>query len=306
MNVRTPNRLPHTGRRLAGQVFGAFLLAVCACASGAQPGAPQHHAPIQRVAPPPVRSNLPAQQGRPQEFRGGYGYGQRSYGRQGSYSSPTPSMQQPSMQPEGRQQQMYPGSTGGETTRGFSGQNSGGAPSGDPRAQQNQPRNGNQGGQFINPNRPGQSQQHLGSWMESHRNLPLDQQHRALEQEPGFHQLAPEQQQRMRDRLTDLNRMDPAKRQGMIDRTEAMERLNPQQRQQVRSAAAQLGGLPPDRQRVVAQTFRGLQSMPPDQRQNYMNSPQFRSQFNDQERGTLNNLMQVSPYLPMRQAAPPQ
>ena len=42
--------------------------------------------------------------------------------------------------------------------------------------------------------------------------------------------------------------------------------------------------------------------MPDYQRQQYMNSPAFRSQFNDQERGTLGNLMSVEPYLPNRPA----
>lgn len=220
-------------------------------------------------------------------------------------------------QPIGNPQGAYPGAnaspysrpggnqpqTGG--TQGFSGGNPYGT-----TQQQSQPRAGNNSraadpGQFT-PNHPGRNQQHLGSWMDSHQNQPLAQQQRALEQEPGFHQLAPEQQQRMRDRLTELNRMDPRQRQSIIDRTEAMARLSPQQRQQVRSAAGELGSLPPNRQRAVAQAFRGLQSMPLDQRQSYMNSPQFRQQFTDGERGTLNNLMQVSPYLPMRQPQNPR
>ncbi|ADW69610.1 DUF3106 domain-containing protein [Granulicella tundricola] len=145
---------------------------------------------------------------------------------------------------------------------------------------------------------PGQQNRpHLSEWMQSHSNLPLAQQQRALEMEPGFRQLQPDQQARMHERLTQLNGMTPEQRQRTIARTEAMERLNPDQRQQVRSASQQLGSLPPDRRMAVARAYRSLQNMPEPQRQSYLNSPQIRGQFNDQERGTLNNLLAVPPNL---------
>ncbi len=157
------------------------------------------------------------------------------------------------------------------------------------------------------PNRAGVSnpRQHLGEWMISHGNLPLDQQQRALEREPGFQQLRPEVQQHMRDRLTQLNNMTPERRQQAIARTEAMERLSPEQRQEVRSAAGQLGSLPEDRRRAVAHAFHDLRAMPEQQRQQYLNSPQYRGQFSDQERDTLNHLLYVSPYLPVPQPQRP-
>ena len=92
--------------------------------------------------------------------------------------------------------------------------------------------------------------------------------------------------------------MPPEQRQRTIDHIEAMERLTPDQRQQVRSAMAQLGSLPPARRRAVARTFHEFRTMPPDQRRQIMNSPDFQRQFSDQERGTLNNLMAIDPYLP--------
>ncbi len=147
------------------------------------------------------------------------------------------------------------------------------------------------------PRRP-DSQQHLNEWMDTHRNLSPEQQHNALEAEPGFRQLRPEQQQRMHNQLSRLNSMSPEQRQRTIARTEWMEHLAPQQRQQVRSAMAQLGSLPQDRSYAVGRAFRSLQGMPLAERQVYLNSPQFRDQFNDQERGTLNNLLEVSPLLP--------
>ncbi|MEI9979368.1 MAG: DUF3106 domain-containing protein [Edaphobacter sp.] len=142
-------------------------------------------------------------------------------------------------------------------------------------------------------------QEHLGQWMERHSNMPLADQQRALENEPGFRDLPPQTQQAMRDRLTQLNNMPPEQRRRMIEHTEVMERLTPQQRQQFRAATEQYRSLPEDRRRLVARAFRDLREMPVPQRQAILNSDHFRSQFSDQERGTLSNLLSVEPYLPV-------
>lgn len=164
-------------------------------------------------------------------------------------------------------------------------------------------RAGQAGRPAINAPRQGQGQkpkqEHLGQWMERHSNMPLADQQRALESEPGFRDLPPQTQQAMRDRLTQLNNMSPEQRRRMIDHTEVMEKLTPQQRQQFRTATEQYRELPEDRRRLVARAFRDLREMPVPQRQAILNSDHFRSQFSDQERGTLSNLLAVEPYLPV-------
>ncbi len=145
------------------------------------------------------------------------------------------------------------------------------------------------------PGRPLKNQQHLSAWMDQHRNQPIQQQQNALENEPGFHTLKPQEQERMHQRLQQLNAMPPQQQQRVMARTEAMERLPPATRQQIRGAAAQLGSLQPDRRRAVASAFHSALSMPEGQRQGWLNSPQTRAQFNDQERTTINNLLQVAP-----------
>lgn len=145
-------------------------------------------------------------------------------------------------------------------------------------------------------------QEHLSQWMERHNNLSPAEQQKALENEPGFRDLSPDAQQRVRDSLTKLNNMSPEQRRRMVARTEAMEHLTPQQRTQVRGALGQLGSLPEDRRRMVARAFRDLREMPEPQRQAIMNSDRFRSQFSDQERGTLNNLLAVEPYIPVQRS----
>jgi hypothetical protein len=112
----------------------------------------------------------------------------------------------------------------------------------------------------------------------------------------------------MRNRLTQLNGMPPDQRRRLLDHTEAMERLTPPQRQQVRGAMQEYRELPIDRRRMVARAFRDLREMPQPQRQAVLGSPRFRSQFSDQERDTLGNLLAVEPYIPARPMypSPPQ
>lgn len=144
----------------------------------------------------------------------------------------------------------------------------------------------------------GQNQEHLEQWMSRHGNMSLEQQQRALGNEPGFRQLPPQTQQHLRNRLNQLNEMSPDQRRRLIERNEAIERLTLPQRQQLRGAMQQLGALPMDRRRMVARAFRDLRGMPPDQRQSLLNSDRFRSQFSPQERGTLGQLLDVAPLLP--------
>jgi hypothetical protein len=155
--------------------------------------------------------------------------------------------------------------------------------------------------QFSNQDRQRgrpQNQEHLEQWMNQHSNMPLNQQQRALEKEPGFRQLPPQTQQHLRERLNQLNNMSPEQRRRLIEHNEAIERLTPPQRQQFRGAMQQLGSLPMDRRRMVARAFRDLREMPPAERQSVLNSDRFQGQFSPQERGTLNQLLNISPYLP--------
>lgn len=115
-------------------------------------------------------------------------------------------------------------------------------------------------------------QEHLPQWMARHSNLSPAEQQRALENEPGFHDLPPQTQQAIRNRLTQLNNMSPEQRRRIVERNEEIEHLTPPQRQQLRSALDQYRGLPQDRQRLVAHAFRDLREMPPQQRQAMMNS----------------------------------
>ena len=142
--------------------------------------------------------------------------------------------------------------------------------------------------------------EHLQQWIEHHNQLSIDQQRSALQNEPGFRSLPPQTQQRMLDRLQNLNSLPPQQRERVLQRGEAMEKLSPEQRAQVRSAMGQLGALSVERRRAVGRSFRELRNLSPQQQNRMLNSQEFRDQFSDQERGTLGNLLSVSPMLPQQ------
>jgi len=144
------------------------------------------------------------------------------------------------------------------------------------------------------------NQDHLKQWMNRNGNLPLADQQRALENEPGFRDLPSQTQQRYRDQLRQLNNMPPEQRRRTLERTEILEHLTPAQRQQFRSSVEQLGRLPDDRRHLVARAEHDLREMPQPQRQAILNSDRFRSQFSDQERSTLSGLLAVEPYIPVQ------
>lgn len=137
----------------------------------------------------------------------------------------------------------------------------------------------------------------LAEWMNQHSQLSAADQQRALEREPGFHDLPKPTQDRMRQRLSELDNMPPAQRQRILARNEAMSHLSPDQRSQVRGAMQQLGALPPDQRRSVARTFHDLRGLPPEQRDSALNSERYRGQFNDVQRSTLENLLRVEPLM---------
>jgi hypothetical protein len=152
------------------------------------------------------------------------------------------------------------------------------------------------------PGRQGPAQEHLQQWYERHQTLSIPEQQRALENEPGFHDLPPQTQQQMRDRLVQLNNMSPQQRDRMLERNEALERMSVPERQQYRAAVQSFATMPPDRRRLVARAVLDLRAMPLEQRAGVIGSDRFRSQFSDGERGMIRSLLAAEPY-PAAQAA---
>jgi Protein of unknown function (DUF3106) len=163
------------------------------------------------------------------------------------------------------------------------------------------------GGARPEPNYSGRALQnpgHLGQWMQSHKDLSLPEQQRALQNEPGFRELPPQLQQRYLNQLGRLYYMKPQQRERELAQTEILERMSPGQRQQYSAAAQQLYALPPARQRLIAHAMIDLRDMPPAQREQVVSSPAFAAEFPDPgDRAMIHTLLTAEPYSPA--LAPP-
>ena len=150
-----------------------------------------------------------------------------------------------------------------------------------------------------NPNNTNRSAQRngykMGAWLQAHKDLPLDQQLKLLENDPGFKKLTPERQAALRERLKKFNNLTPAQRDQALKRMEFLAKLTPQQRQQLRDANQQLKVLPPERQVAVHTALRHLRQMPPAERQQVIQSDRFRSNFSDQEQKLISQLAELNP-----------
>jgi uncharacterized protein DUF3106 len=135
----------------------------------------------------------------------------------------------------------------------------------------------------------------MGDWLQAHKDLPLDQQLKLLENEPGFKKLPADRQAAFRERLKNFNSLPPEKRTQALQRMEFLSKLSPQQRQQLRDANQQLKGLPPERQVAVHTALRHLRQMPPAERQQVIQSDRFRSTFSDQEQKLISQLAELNP-----------
>ncbi len=134
----------------------------------------------------------------------------------------------------------------------------------------------------------------MGDWLEAHKNLPPDQQMKALESDPFFKRLPPQRQNELRERLKKFNSLPPEKRDQALQRMEFLSKLSPQQREELRSASQQLKGLPQDRQVAVHKAVRHLRQMPADERKQVLESDRFKSTFSDQEQKLIGQLAEMN------------
>lgn len=142
---------------------------------------------------------------------------------------------------------------------------------------------------------------HLESWLDAHRNVPVQNQEQMLRKDPSFQRLVPGEQQRLLQQLRDVNQLSEQRRERRLARNENLERLSPMARMQVSRSAHEWTQLPPERQAMMRSAFRDLRSVPPDQRGTVLSSQHYQSQFTPQERGILSELLRVEPYDPPRQ-----
>jgi hypothetical protein len=147
-----------------------------------------------------------------------------------------------------------------------------------------------------NANKAGQKGgRKMGDWLQTHKDLPLDQQLKLLESDPKFKKLPPERQNELRERLKKFNSLTPEKRTQAVQRMGFLAKLTPQQRQELRDANQKLKGLPEDRQVAVHKAIRHLRQMPAPERQQVIQSDRFKTTFSDQEQKLISQLADLNP-----------
>lgn len=141
---------------------------------------------------------------------------------------------------------------------------------------------------------------HLGDWLNQHRNLPVQEQERALRNDPSFHRLPAAEQQRVIQQLHQVDQLTEEQRQRRLARAEIIEHLSPQDRMRINLSARRWAELPPQRQAIMKSAFRDLRALPLNQRQTELNSSRYQGLFSPEERGILTDLLRVEPYQPAR------
>ena len=137
------------------------------------------------------------------------------------------------------------------------------------------------------PRPPTAGQKHGGDWLRAHRDLPLADQQKALQNDPQFRKLPPQQQQKLVNRLHTFNSLSPQEQQQRLNRVEVWEHLTPQQKQQARELNSQWKQLSPERRKMMKTAIGDLRAMPPEQRESVLESDRFKGMFSDQERTML-------------------
>jgi hypothetical protein len=141
-------------------------------------------------------------------------------------------------------------------------------------------------------------QRHAGDWLRQYKDLPPDEQEKALQNDPAFRNLPPRRQQILRDRLQNFSSLSPQQQLRVLNRMETWEHLTPEQKQEARQVFKGMKQLPPDRRRLVHKAIDDLRAMPTEQREQIINSDRFKGTFSDQER----DLMRDATRLPLAPA----
>lgn len=132
-----------------------------------------------------------------------------------------------------------------------------------------------------------------GDWLRQFKDVPEDQQERALTNDPAFQRLPSDRQQQLRQRLQRFNNLSPDQKERLLDRMEKFEALPPEQRQRLQGIQERMRQLPDDRQQRLRRAFHQLKGMSAEQRQEYFGSNRFQERFTQEEREILKGLTEI-------------
>ena len=154
------------------------------------------------------------------------------------------------------------------------------------------------------PQSNSESGHHAGQWLRRYKDVPLDQQEKALNNDPDFRKLPSERQDRLRQRLQRFSNLPPDEKQRTLRRMETWEHLTPEQKTEARGLFSQMRGLPPERRSAMRNAINALRAMPPDARRRAIDSGRF-SQFSPEEREMLKGASKL-PLAPPEPETPQQ
>jgi len=149
-----------------------------------------------------------------------------------------------------------------------------------------------------------QSGHHAGQWLRRYKDVPADQQQKALNSDPQFRSLPAERQEQLRQRLQRFSSLPPQQQQRTLQRMETWEHLTPEQKADARGIFSRMRQLPPQRRQAMQNAINALRAMPPDARQRAIDSGRF-SQFSPDERDMLKGVSKL-PLAPPESEVPQQ
>ena len=115
------------------------------------------------------------------------------------------------------------------------------------------------------------------------------------QRERALSKLPPERREKIENGLKRYNSLPEQDRDQLRHRFENFKQLPPEQQDALRRNFRQFTALPDDRRVLVRQELNQLQSMTPDQREQRMQSEEFRSRFDGRERKLLDNFTRLMP-----------
>lgn len=135
---------------------------------------------------------------------------------------------------------------------------------------------------------------HAGDWLRQNRDLPPNDQLRALESDPRYKSLPSQRQLQLRNRLQQFNSLPPKQRDRILNRMETWEHMSSDQRQQARGVFDGMRNLPDNRRGMVRRAYRDLQNMSPEEQQKVLSSDRYRNTFNEDERNLIKRSLELN------------
>lgn len=134
---------------------------------------------------------------------------------------------------------------------------------------------------------------HAGDWLRKYKDLPPDQQQKALENDPQFRKLPPDRQILLQRELRRFSSLPPEKQKIILQRMDTWEHLTEAQKRAAKTVFTKIRQLPPARRTMMMGAIKDLRRMDPQQRQEALDSAAYRTRFTNQERDLLKGVLKL-------------